>query len=85
MSSIVTYTCDPGYNITSGDEIQICLESGNWSSSQPLCEGNVKIMFQVNPLSPRDALKHHFISAKTDLMFIQPYNVHTTVLEQNFP
>ena len=24
-----------------------------------------------NPLSPRDALKHHFTSLKTDLIFLQ--------------
>ena len=33
----------------------------------------------LNPLSPHDALKHHFTSLKTDLIFQQP-----TVLEQNF-
>ena len=25
----------------------------------------------VNPLSPRDALKHHFTTLKTDLIFLQ--------------
>ena len=25
----------------------------------------------VNPLSPHDALKHHFTSLKTDLIFLQ--------------
>ena len=33
-----------------------------------------------NPLSPHDALKHHFTSLKTDLIFLQP-----RVLEQKFP
>ena len=37
-------------------------------------------MFEyLNPLSPHDALKHHFTSLKTNLIFLQP-----TVLEQNF-
>ena len=26
---------------------------------------------RVNPLSPHDALKHHFTSLKTDLIFLQ--------------
>ena len=26
----------------------------------------------INPLSPHDALKHHFKSLKTDLIFLQP-------------
>ena len=26
----------------------------------------------INPLSPHDALKHHFTSLKTDLIFLQP-------------
>ena len=33
-----------------------------------------------NPLSPHDALKHHFTSMKTDLIFIQQ-----RVLERKFP
>ena len=34
----------------------------------------------VKPLSPHDALKHHFISLKTELIFLQPI-----VLEQKLP
>ena len=34
----------------------------------------------LNPLSPHDALKHHFTSLKTDLIFLQP-----SVLERKFP
>ena len=33
-----------------------------------------------NPLSPHDALKHHFTSLKTDLVFLQ-----LRVLEPKFP
>ena len=31
----VTYTCDIGYNITSGDETRTC--NGTWTGSQPVC------------------------------------------------
>ena len=34
----------------------------------------------INPLSPHDALKYHFTSLKTDLIFLQP-----SVLERKFP
>ena len=34
----------------------------------------------VNLLSPHDALKHHFTSLKTDLIFLEP-----RILEQKFP
>ena len=34
----------------------------------------------INPLSPHDALKHHFTSLKTDLIFLQQ-----RVLERKFP
>ena len=34
----------------------------------------------LDPLSPHDALKHHFTSLKTDLIFLQP-----GVLEWRFP
>ena len=33
-----------------------------------------------NPLSPHDALKHHFTSMKTDLIVLQ-----SRVLERKFP
>ena len=33
----------------------------------------------INPLSPHDALKHHFTSLETDLIFLQP-----RVLERKF-
>ena len=35
---------------------------------------------KFNPLSPHDALKHHFTSLKTDLIFLQQ-----RVLERKFP
>ena len=38
----------------------------------------------LNPLTPHDALKHHFTSLKTDLIFLQlgilEYIFHETVL-----
>ena len=36
-------------------------------------------LYSINQLSPRDALKHHFTSLKTDLIFLQP-----KVLKQKF-
>ena len=40
-----------------------------------------KIVYvKINPLSPHDALKHHFTSLKTYLIFLQP-----KVLERKFP
>ena len=43
---------------------------------------NLDVIFSlfINPLSPHDALKHHFTSLKTDLIFLQP-----RVLERKFP
>lgn len=35
------YTCNSGYNI-SGNEIRICLEDGNWSGDEPVC--NCKLL-----------------------------------------
>ena len=35
---------------------------------------------RLNPLGPHDALKHHFTSLKTDLIFLQ-----LRVLERKFP
>ena len=36
--------------------------------------------FRSHPLSPHDALKHHFTSLKTYLIFLQP-----RVLKRKFP
>ena len=36
--------------------------------------------YHNNPLSPHDALKHHFTSLETDLIFLQQ-----RVLERKFP
>ena len=38
------------------------------------------LVFLFNPLSPHDALKHHFTSPKTDLIYLQ-----LRVLERKFP
>ena len=41
---------------------------------------NIVFGYIFNPLSPHDALKHHFTSLKTYLIFLQP-----RVLERKFP
>ena len=38
------------------------------------------VLSDINPLSPHEALKHHFTSLKTDLISLQ-----LGVLEQKFP
>ena len=40
----------------------------------------VSIFHSFNPLSPHDALKHHFTSLRADLIFLQ-----LGVLERKFP
>ena len=47
------------------------------SPTSPCTSSNISM---INPLSPRDALKHHFASLKTDLIFEQ-----LRVLERKFP
>ena len=42
-------------------------------------QNNVFLRIDFKPLSPHDALKHHFKSLKTDLIILQP-----RVLERNF-
>ena len=39
-NDIVVYTCDTGYNQTSGDMERTCQEDGHWSGSLPTCQGN---------------------------------------------
>ena len=37
----------------------------------PMLGRRFKQWFNINPLSPHDALKHHFTSLKTDYIFLQ--------------
>ena len=60
---------------------RIAAEKGRWVNhlsyeAQPL----KRLIKFAYPLSPYDALKHHFTSLKTDLIFLQP-----RVLEWKFP
>ena len=51
-----------------------------FQTTQSRKSGNTKMVNSVNPLSPHDALRHHFTSLKTDLIFLQ-----SRVLERKFP
>ena len=42
FESIATYTCDPGFILT-GNTVRICQENGNWSDSEPTCDGHLTI------------------------------------------
>ena len=33
-----TYNCDTGYNLV-GDSTRTCVATGNWSGSEPTCQG----------------------------------------------
>ena len=35
----ITYTCDFGYHVTSGDLHRLCMSNGRWSGMAPACEG----------------------------------------------
>ena len=38
LGATATYSCFPGY-ILAGDDIRLCLKSGEWSGAPPTCEG----------------------------------------------
>ena len=35
----VTYTCNPGYELTNGDSVRRCENMNTWSDSYPICTG----------------------------------------------
>lgn len=39
---IAVYMCDPGYGIVTGDAVRICMASGNWSGTPPMCNGKLR-------------------------------------------
>ena len=38
FNNTASYSCDTGYELV-GDQTRTCLASGNWSGSQPSCDG----------------------------------------------
>ena len=83
-----------GHNFTNGNDYRLCIahrvcyyglvtvRAGEHSKAVYLSNVRVGLFppLTFNPLSPHDALKHHFTYLKTDLIFIQP-----KVLERIFP
>ena len=60
--------------------VEVLGGGGHGSGTQLQLAENLNFFVQCfNPFSPHDALKHHFTSLKTDLIFLQP-----GVLERKF-
>ncbi|XP_060079283.1 uncharacterized protein LOC132558705 [Ylistrum balloti] len=38
LDDVVTYGCDPGYELIGGNLSRVCLSDGTWSGSAPLCQ-----------------------------------------------
>ena len=43
-NSVATYSCNIGHNLI-GDDMRMCLETGSWSGSEPICPG--ELLFQT--------------------------------------
>ena len=41
----VTYTCNIGYELTSGDVTRTCQANGRWTGTVPICLSKKKIFF----------------------------------------
>ena len=39
FNTTVIYTCDVGYQYSSGDLVRTCDSTGNWSGAVPVCDG----------------------------------------------
>ena len=49
-----TYSCDTGYNLV-GDSTRTCQATGNWSGSEPTCQGT----YVIYPFPPSDGVRYH--------------------------
>ena len=50
FGSTATYTCDPGFEVSSGDLERTCSSDGTWSGTEPLCEGECAELYSGFPL-----------------------------------
>ena len=59
FESVVTYTCDTGFQLSSGGDSfnRVCLENGEWSADLPVCEGE----FQSHVHGLEGFFKPHFL------------------------
>ena len=48
--STATYTCDEGFDL-SGDKFRTCQSNGQWSGSEPICEGIQHVTIVILKLS----------------------------------
>ena len=62
FGSIATYQCDEGF-ILVGSETRTCQQDGEWSDSQPTCEGQLSRNFC------------HVCSIESFFCYIQPWSV----------
>ena len=42
FGSFLDYSCDPGYSLV-GDNPRTCLENGDWSGTEPSCDGEIQL------------------------------------------
>jgi len=56
FNTTIIYTCDVGYQYSSGDLVRTCDATGNWSGAEPVCDGRqylsilLQVCFNENPL-----------------------------------
>ena len=51
----LTYTCNVGYAVTTGDLVRECQTDGTWSGDPPVCMGenqNMSILFSMQSTFP---------------------------------
>jgi len=41
FNTTIMYTCDVGYQYSSGDLVRTCNAKGNWSGAEPVCDGRL--------------------------------------------
>ncbi len=46
---VATYTCNPGYDIVSGDGQRTCQDNGQWTGTEPACMRMYQISTMKHP------------------------------------
>ena len=73
----ISYSCHPGYNVSTGNLNRKCLSNGTWSGDPPICLGEQNL-FHTHAHARKCARTH-----ASNLMYSSTQNLWMCLVQQN--